>query len=109
MQDKVTIALQHPIVHQGKQSGQVLKQIDSVSCRPPNAGDYIALEHLMKARPIAFLVGLIQRLAGLGEADAAKLHMSDVRAIETALGEAGFFDSGDDEADQEAPAKSPQE
>lgn len=109
-------SFEHPLVKPirdvGKQSGKVMRSVESVTVRRPVAGDYVALEEFIdpkRMRPTAYMVGMVRRCTGLSEVDANRLDIRDVRAIHTRMDEEGFFDSGDDgeETTQETTPPSP--
>lgn len=94
--ESIEYELEHPVQLIGKGSGKVMLQADKLTLRPPEARDFIELEGLMRTKPIAFQIGMIQRLSGLDPKLADKLRMSDVRKIQQAMEGAGFFDLDDE-------------
>lgn len=101
--ESVEYELEHPVENIAKGSGRVVARVDKLTLRPPEARDFMELEQLMRTKPIAFQIGMIQRLSGIDGLLAGKLRMSDVKRAQAKMEAAGFFDLDDEpEAKPEA-------
>ena len=100
--ESIEYELEHPVENVAKSSGRVVSRVEKLTLRAPEARDFIELESLMRTKPIAFQIGMIQRLAGIDGLLAGKLRMSDVKKAQAKMEAAGFFDL-DDEPEATSP------